>query len=170
MTYNLLKQLIIFYFLNMIISSCGIYSFSGASIPENAETIKIHYIKNNADLIQPNLSNLLTESLISKCQAETDLTITNNDSDILFSGEITKYEIQPVSIQDNEIAAQNRLTISLKISYTNNLDSSLSFEKNFTDYVDFNSNSILSEVEEELNITIVNNLIDDIFNSAFMNW
>ena len=167
---NLLKQLIIFYFLNMIISSCGIYSFSGASIPENAETIKIHYIKNNADLIQPNLSNLLTESLISKCQAETDLTITNNDSDILFSGEITKYEIQPVSIQDNEIAAQNRLTISLKISYTNNLDSSLSFEKNFTDYVDFNSNSILSEVEEELNITIVNNLIDDIFNSAFMNW
>ena len=170
MTYNLLKQLIIFYFLNMIISSCGIYSFSGASIPENAETIKIHYIKNNADLVQPNLSNLLTESLISKCQAETDLTITNNDSDLLFSGEITKYEIQPVSIQNNEIAAQNRLTISLKISYTNNLDSSLSFEKNFTDYVDFNSNSILSEVEEELNITIVNNLIDDIFNSAFMNW
>ena len=170
MTYNLLKQLIIFYFLNMIISSCGIYSFSGASIPENAETIKIHYIKNNADLIQPNLSNLLTESLISKCQAETDLTITNNDSDLLFAGEITKYEIQPVSIQDNEIAAQNRLTISLKINYINNLDSSLSFEKNFTDYVDFNSNSILSEVEEELNITIVNNLIDDIFNSAFMNW
>ena len=109
-------------------------------------------------------------SLISKCQAETDLTITNNDSDLLFSGEITKYEIQPVSIQNNEIAAQNRLTISLKINYINNLDSSLSFEKNFTDYVDFNSNSILSEVEEELNITIVNNLIDDIFNSAFMNW
>ena len=170
MIYNLFKQIIIFYFLNMIISSCGIYSFSGASIPENAETIKIHYIKNNADLIQPNLSNLLTESLISKCQAETDLTITNNDSDLLFSGEITKYEIQPVSIQNNEIAAQNRLTISLKINYINNLDSSLSFEKNFTDYVDFNSNSILSEVEEELNITIVNNLIDDIFNSAFMNW
>ncbi len=170
MTYNLLKQIIIFYFITMIINSCGIYSFSGASIPENAETIKIYYIKNNADLIQPNLSNLLTESLISKCQAETDLTITNNDSDLLFSGEITKYEIQPVSIQENEIAAQNRLTISLKMNYINNLDSSLSFEKNFTDYVDFNSNSILSEVEEELNITIVNNLIDDIFNSAFMNW
>ncbi len=170
MTYSLFKQIIIFYFLTMIISSCGIYSFSGASIPENAETIKINYIKNNADLIQPNLSNLLTESLISKCQAETDLTITNNDSDLLFYGEIIKYEIQPVSIQDNEIAAQNRLTISLKINYVNNLDSSLNFEKNFTDYVDFNSNSILSEVEEELSITIVNNLIDDIFNSAFMNW
>ena len=170
MTYNFFKQIIIFCFLTMLINSCGVYSFSGASIPENAETIKIHYIKNNADLIQPNLSNLLTESLISKCQVETDLTITNNSSDLLFSGKITKYEIQPVSIQGNEIAAQNRLTISVKINYINNLDSSLSFEKTFTDYVDFDSNSILSEIEEELSTIIVNNLIEDIFNSAFMNW
>ena len=170
MTYNFFRLIIIFCFLTILINGCGIYSFSGASIPENAKTININYIKNNADLIQPNLSNLLTESLMSKCQAETGLTITNKSSDLLFSGEITRYEVQPISIQDNEIAAQNRLTISLKINYINNLDSSLSFEKNFTDYVDFDSGSILSEIEEELSIVIVNNLVEDIFNSAFMNW
>ncbi len=170
MTYNCFYQITIFCFLTILINSCGIYSFSGASIPENAETINIYYIKNNADLIQPNLSNLLTETLINKCQAETDLTITNELGDLLFSGKITKYEIQPVSIQNNEIAAQNRLTISVTINYINNLDSSLSFEKNFTDYVDFDSNSILSEIEEELSIIIVNNLVEDIFNSAFTNW
>tara|TARA_Y100000766_G_scaffold259104_1_gene247839 strand:- start:762 stop:1274 length:513 start_codon:yes stop_codon:yes gene_type:complete len=170
MTCKYFSQIIVFYFLTILIYGCGIYSFSGASIPENADTININYIKNSADLIQPSLSNLLTEALISKCQAETNLTITNKSSDLLFSGEITKYEVQPVSIQNTEIAAQNRLTISLKINYRNNLDSSLSFEKTFTDYVDFDSNSILSEIEEELSIIIVNNLVEDIFNSVFMNW
>ena len=96
--------------------------------------------------------------------------MTNNSSDLIFYGEITQYEIQPVSIQDNEIAAQNRLTISEKISYINNLDTSLNFEKIFTDYVDFDSNSVLSEIEEELSSTVVNNLIEDIFNNTFMNW
>ena len=170
MTYKFFHSIIIACLLIILINSCGVYSLSGASIPENAKTIKIHYIKNNADLIQPSLSNLLTETLINKCQAETDLTITNQSSDLLFSGEISKYEVEPISIQNNELAAQNRLTISLKINYINHLESSLNFEKTFTDYVDFDSNSILSEIEEDLNILIVNNLVEDIFNTAFMNW
>lgn len=170
MIYNSIYNIIIFFFTWLVLNGCGIYSFSGASIPENAKTIKINYIKNNADLIQPNLSNFLTESLINKCQTETNLTLTNNSSNLIFYGEITQYEIQPVSIQNNEIAAQNRLTISVKISYINNLDTSLNFEKIFTDYVDFDSNSVLSEIEEELSNTVVNNLIEDIFNNAFMSW
>ena len=67
MTYKFLHSIIITCLLIILINSCGVYSLSGASIPENAKTIKIHYIKNNADLIQPSLSNLLTESLINKC-------------------------------------------------------------------------------------------------------
>ena len=150
--------------------SCGIYSFNGASINEDVKTVKVNYISNKSSLAQPRLSSLMTEQLIDKFQSETNLVITDNDAHVIFYGSIVKYDIKPVSIQNNEIAAQNRLTISVEIEHVNNIDEKLSFKKVFNDYIDFNSNEILSEIEEDLNIEIVNNLIEDIFNEAFMNW
>ena len=150
--------------------SCGIYSFNGASINEDVKTIKVNYISNKSSLAQPQLSSLMTEQLIDKFQSETNLVLTDFDAHVIFSGSIVKYDIKPVSIQNNEIAAQNRLTISVEIEHINTIDEKLSFKKIFNDYIDFDSNEILSEVEEDLNIEIVNNLIEDIFNEAFMNW
>ena len=121
-------------------------------------------------MAQPQLSSLLTELLIDKFQSETNLLITDDDAHVIFSGSIVKYDIKPVSIQNNEIAAQNRLTISVEIEHINNIDEKLSFKKIFNDYIDFDSSETLSEIEEDLNIEIVNNLVEDIFNEAFMNW
>ena len=73
------------------ISSCGLYSFSGTSISENVRTFCVYYMKNNAQLIQPNLSNDLTEELKTKCLNETNLTWKDQDSDIVFSGNIEKF-------------------------------------------------------------------------------
>ena len=129
-------------------NGCGIYSFSGASIHENAKTIKIDNILNIADLIQPTLSNNLTEALITKCQRETNLATTNEQEDIMFSGKITHYEILPISIQNNETAAQNRLTVNVNIDYYNRLDNSRNFKKTFTAYADFESDQNFSELED----------------------
>ena len=156
--------------LTLGLTSCGVYSFSGASIPENAQTISISYIKNQADLIQPSLSNSLTEALINKCLTETNLNLKDQDADISFSGRIVKYNVQPISIQNNETAAQNRLTIKVEITYINNIQESHNFNKTFIDYTDFNSSELFSEIEEELNDIIIKNLVDDIFNAAFINW
>ena len=150
--------------------SCGVYSFNGASINEDVKTIKVNYISNKSSLAQPQLSSLLTELLIDKFQSETNLLITDYDAHVIFSGSIVKYDIKPVSIQNNEIAAQNRLTISVEIEHINNIDEKLGFKKIFNDYIDFDSSENLSEIEEDLNIEIVNNLVEDIFNEAFMNW
>lgn len=155
----------------IIFQSCGIYSFSGASIPEEAKSIYISSFKNESNLAPANISNNLMEILISKCQNETNLiTSTSNESDLNFYGKITKYEIQPISIQNNEIAAQNRLTIQVEVQYINNLDAAENFKKNFTDYADFNSDQNITEIEDELNTLIITNLVDDIFNNAFMKW
>jgi len=167
---KLLLHLIVICLLSLFVSGCGIYSFSGASIPDAAETISVSYIENEAELIQPNLSNNVTESLITKCLTETNLTPKEKDADIKFSGTIKKYTLEPISIQNNETAAQNRLTISLEITYINTLDGSQNFNKVFTHYADFNSNENFSEIEESLNNTIIINLIDDIFNDALVNW
>ena len=169
MTYK--KSLAFFFiYIILIISSCGLYSFSGASIDPNAKNIKVEYITNQADLVAPNLSNKLTQALVDKCQRETNLNITDYEEDMSFSGKITKYQISPVSIQNNEIAAQNRLTIHIEITFLNNIDGSQNFQTSFSDYADFDSNQIFSEIEDDLNNLIINNLVDDIFNAAFMNW
>ena len=154
----------------VLLNGCSIYSFSGASISEETKTVSINYIRNQANLIEPNLSNKLTEALIQKCQTETDLTIVDTAADINFSGKITQYEVQPISIQNNETAAQNRLTIGVEINYINNTNKTDNFNQLFTQYADFNSNTNFSEVEEMLNNLIIEEIVEDIFNRSFMNW
>ena len=155
----------------ILLSGCGLYSFSGASIPDDAKGIYISKFTNETTLAPPNLANNLMESFISKCQNETNLTIsTNQINDLNFYGKITKYQITPISIQNNETAAQNRLTIQVDINYINTINESENFKKTFTDYADFNSDQNLTDIEDTLNEIIIINLIDDIFNNAFMKW
>ena len=164
------KSISLFILISAILSNCGIYSFSGTSVPEGTNTFFVYYIKNNASLIQPNLSNTFTEHLKTKCLAETNLNWDDENADISFSGAIKNYSIEPISIQNNETAAQNRLTISVEITYTSQIDKTQNFNQLFTQYTDFDSNQNFTELEEELNNIIISNLIDDIFNKALANW
>ena len=154
----------------MNIQGCGIYSFSGTSIPNEANTICVYYIDNKAPLVEPNLSNNLTEMLKTKCLNETNLILTDKNGDINFSGKIIDYKVEPVAIQNNETAAKNRLTITVEIIYDNKIDDSQNFNKIFSHYEDFDSNKNFYTEEALLNNIIIENLIDDIFNSALVNW
>ncbi len=152
------------------LTNCGIYSFSGTSIPNDAKTICVYYINNSAALVEPNLSSNLSEDLKTKCLTETNLTWKEENPDISFAGTIKSYKIEPIAIQNNETAAKNRLTITVQITYTNKIDDSQNFNKQFTHYADFDSSKNFYEEEEELNTIIINNLVDDIFNTALVNW
>ena len=165
----------LFYFILLIMAivpnnSCGVYSFSGISIPSEINTIHIKYIKNNANLIEPNLSNSLTERLKTKCLNEGGLIWEEINPDVSFAGKIKKYEINPIAIQNNETAAKNRLTISVEITYVNHIDNSKNFNQLFTDYIDFDSTQNFYNQEIELNTAVTEILIDNIFNAAFLNW
>ena len=108
--------------LSIFITSCGIYSFTGASIPNGAETVSVTYFQNNALTVQPSLSNTITESVKDVLTSQTNLEIVNSDGDLQFAGEITSYKVKPMAIKANEVAAQNRLTITVKVNYTNKPD------------------------------------------------
>ena len=56
-----------------------------------------------------------------------------------YSGAIIGYDVQPVSIQANETAALNRLTITVSVTYINTLDTKLNAEFNVTRFADFDS-------------------------------
>ena len=158
------------FFCLILCSSCGIYSFSGSSIPADAKSISVDYFKNNALTKQPILSQLLSEKLKDFFIQRTNLQLQNQDGDLHFSGEITKYEIKPMSINSNETAGQNRLTISVKIKYSNRFQLENNFDQTFSRYKDFDSSLNLNEIEEELIEEISKQLIDDIFNKSVVNW
>jgi len=161
-----------FLFILMVLSlsACKIYSLSGASISPDTKTVSVAYIENNAALVNPTLSQALTESLKDRIVSQTGLQLIRTTADLDFEGTIVDYNIKPLAIQGNEFAAQNRLTISVKIRFSNNKDETKNFEQVFTRYADYSDTQNLSIVEADLVKTINTQLIDDIFNKAFVNW
>ena len=161
-----------FLFILMVLSLSAykIYSLSGASISPDTKTVSVAYIENNAALVNPTLSQTLTESLKDRIVSQTGLQLIRTTADLDFEGTIVDYSVKPLAIQGNEFAAQNRLTISVKIRFSNNKDESKNFEQVFTRYADYPGTQTLSTVEADLIKTINTQLIDDIFNKAFVNW
>jgi predicted porin len=154
-----------------ILYACKItYSFSGASISPDVKTVSIQYFQNRASLVQPGLSQYITDALIDKCKAQTNLGLVNGIGDVNFEGEITEYNTRPLTVAADALAATNRFTITAKVKFTNSVEPDLSYEQTFSHYEDYNSNLDLSQVEKDLSDKIVALLVEDIFNKAFVNW
>jgi hypothetical protein len=150
--------------------SCGIYSFTGASIPAGATTFSVDYFPNFAPLVQPTLSQIFTDALKDKFSQQTSLRLNNGVGDLHFEGSITGYSVQPQSIGANDQAAQNRLTISVRVKFINEFEPDNDFEQTFSRFYDYDSQRSLSEVESEAIEIIVEALVEDIFNKAVVNW
>ena len=166
----MINKISIYFFTSISLAACGIYSFTGASISADIETVSVDYFQNNASMVQPTLSNIMTERLKDQFISQTNLSLTDAIGDLQFEGEITGYKVKPIAIQANETAAQNRLTISVKVTFTNNLDENQNYSQSFSHYADFDSSQDLSSIETELIDQIVEVLSENIFNKAVANW
>jgi len=152
------------------ITGCGVYSFTGASIPPEAKTITVKHFVNNAQYVEPTLSQSLTDALTDRFLAQTDLDFVNDGGDLQLEGTITNYSTRPIAIQGNETAALNRLSITVQVRYTNNIDPDKNYDTSFTRFEDYSSSQDLSAVKDQLIAVINENLVDDIFNKAVVNW
>ena len=146
------------------------YSMSGASVDPSVKTIAVKYFNKTTPLGPTSLSQTFTEKLKDKFLSQTDLTLTTESADLTFEGAITEYTVTPQAIQANEIAARNRLSISVNVKFTNLKNEKQNFEQTFTRYSDFNSSDNLTSVEDGLIADIYQQLVDDIFNKAMINW
>lgn len=164
-----LHSILIFLYLTITIG-CGVYSFTGDNIPPEVTTISIDYFPNRAPQVQPSLSQKFTEQLKDKFVNQTKLSLVQSNGDLHFSGYIVDYRTQPVAIQSTDVAALNRLSITVSVEFENKVDETQNFKSNFSRFADYNSTEVLSDVEEELIDEINEQLIDDIFNKAVINW
>ena len=146
------------------------YSFTGASIAPTVKSISVGYLPNNSALVQPTLSRKLTEAIRDKFTSLSSLNLVSSNGDLNIAGEITGYTTEPVAINGDQQGALQRLKITVNIRFTNKQDSKQDFETSFSRYADYDARRRLSEVEEALIDNINDELAQDIFNKAVVNW
>ncbi len=152
-------------------ASCSLkYSFSGASISPDAKTFSVAFFPNMAPLVNPTLSASFTEAMKLKFITGTRLSQTDEDGDLSFEGEITGYHVAPQAITAGEVAALNRLTITVHVKFVNKIDPSQNFDKSFSQFEDYDSQKDLASVEAGLVEAVTQKLIEDIFNASVANW
>lgn len=155
----------------MVLTGCKVtYSLSGASIAPEVQTVTINYFQNNSALVLPSLSTTLTETLQDRFVRQTRLNVVRENGDMNFEGEITNCTSTPSSISGDEYAIQNRLSVTVRVRFTNAFQPEFNFDKSFTAYQDYPSEQLLQSVESSLIPEIVDQLVEDIFNEAVSNW
>ena len=161
--------------LSVVIYSCKMsYSFTGASISPAVKTVFIDYFPNRARVVNPTVSQTLSEAMKDKFVNETGLSLERDQGDLEFSGEITGYDVRPLSIQQSDkgqdFASMNRLTVTIKVIFTNNKDHEQDFNSTFSAYYDWESTQSLNSVESSAVEVIVTQLVEDVFNKSVANW
>lgn len=146
------------------------YSFTGASISPDVETVSIDFFPSYAPLAPPIAGQFFTEALKDIFLSQTNLTLVKSNGDLQFTGAIVNYNNAPVAIQGDERAALTRVTMTVKVKFVNTKDESQNFETNFSRFEDFETSRDLSSVEQELLTSINDQLTQDIFNKAVTNW
>jgi hypothetical protein len=157
--------------LMLLLSSCKIhYDMSGVVLGD-AKTVSVEYFQNNAPLAKPTYCSNLTEALKDMLTSQTALNLGGRGSDLLFEGQVTGYAVAPIAISSGtDVAAMNRLTITVNVKFTNNKNEKANFEQSFSRYADYPSSSTINSVEDALIKTINDQLTQDIFNRALINW
>lgn len=167
---KLIFRVSLLFILLLPLGGCGVYSFSGASIPPEAKTFTILQIENNAPIVAPVLSQVMSDRMRDKFLAETGLALVDADGDLVFEGVITEYTVAPAAATSNETTALSRLTIGVRFSFSSRIDPDDDWEQMFRRYADYDAAQDLQAVEDQLIDDIVRQLIDDVFNKAFVNW
>jgi len=168
-----MKKILIFF--TFLIMGCKYYSFTGASIPDGAETVQVNFFINNAgnevgSVFEPGLDRNFTNAVQEMLLNQTNLKLTNLNGDLIYEGEIEEYKITPMTATASQTAAQNRLTISVNLRFINSLNSDDDFEKRFSYFYDYDAFVQLQTVKSEAHEIIFERITQDIFNESLAKW
>ena len=173
--YQTYKQILIIAVSSLMLVSCGIYSFTGSSIPVGVETFQVNYFDNTAggkpgSTIEPGLDRDFTIALQDLIVNQTSLNLVNEGGDIIYSGEIVEYSVTPMAATAEIKAAQNRLTMAVMVSYENVSNEDDNIEKRFSFYYDFPGNLQVYDIKDYALEEIFERITQDIFNETLAKW
>jgi hypothetical protein len=152
------------------INNCSVYNFTGTG-KIDAKTFQVNFFQNNAELIEPGIDRTFTQQLQAIIQNQTNLNLTNTGGDLVYEGEIVGYNITPMTATADQRAAQNRLTITVNVRFTNKNKEEDNFEKRFSFFFDYTgSDQLIGSKLTEAVDTIFERITQDIFNESLAKW
>ncbi|WP_394335743.1 LPS assembly lipoprotein LptE [Flavobacterium cyanobacteriorum] len=154
----------------LTLSGCKIYNFTGTG-QIDAKTFQVNYFINNAELVEPGIDLTFTRRLQDLIQNQTNLSLTNSGGELVYEGEIVDYRIAPMTATADQRAAQNRLSITVLLRFSNRKKEDDSFEKRYSFFYDFSGNQLPTgaTLREGLDV-IFERITQDIFNDTLAKW
>ena len=155
-----------------LLVSCSMqFKMSGTSIDYSVvKTISVVDFPNMAPMVYPPLAPAFNDALRDIYARQTRLRLVPQGGDLNIEGEITRYDLEPLSIQTDAFASETRMTIAVRVRFTNNTNHKEDFEETFSANDKFSSNKLLSDVQDELIRSIVAEITENIFNRTVANW
>ncbi|MDC0872142.1 LptE family protein [Flavobacteriaceae bacterium] len=174
MTWNRIAILVVF-ILVFATQSCGIYSFTGASIPPGVTTFQVNFFENQAgnrpgSTVEPGLDNDFTNALQDLIMNQTNLNLVSQDGQLIYEGEITEYSVTPMSATSQNTAAQNRLKMTVDFRFFNIQKEEDDFNKKYSFFYDFPAELQVYDVIDSAHKEIFDRITQDIFNDTLAKW
>tara|TARA_B100000575_G_C22976058_1_gene563288 strand:- start:197 stop:721 length:525 start_codon:yes stop_codon:yes gene_type:complete len=170
---KLIYAISILFFIGL--KGCGIYSFTGASIPPGVTTFQVNFFENQAgnrpgSTVEPGLDNDFTNALQDIIMNQTNLNLVSKDGQLIYEGEITEYSVTPMSATSQNTAAQNRLKMSVALRYFNSKNEDDDLKKTYSFFYDFPAELQVYDVIESAHKEIFDRITQDIFNDTLAKW
>lgn len=169
---KLFKNIAVLLLAAFSLQGCGFYSLTGADIDySKTSTFQVNYFQNTALFVEPGIARDFTIQLQNLILTQTSLDLVNNNGDLIYEGEITRYYIAPITATSQSTAAQNRLTIDINVRFYNTNDISKDFEQVFSFYYDYAGQAQLAGAQLDEAVAIIfERITQDIFNKSLANW
>jgi len=166
-----INKYILLLLITLTLNGCSVkYGFTGAG-PIDAKTFQVNFFQNNAELIEPGIERIFTLELHKIIQNQTILNLVSFGGELVYDGEIVEYRVTPMTATADQQAAQNRLTISVNVRFTNKNKEKDDFEKRFSFYFDYSGQAQLTGAQLSTALTIIfERITQDIFNDSLAKW
>lgn len=152
------------------INSCKYYNFTGTG-KIDAQTFQVNYFQNTADLIEPGIERDFTIALQDLIVNQTNLNLTTAGADLIYEGEITGFRISPMTATADQRTAQNRVTMTVKVRFTNTKKEADTFEKSFSFFYDYPADQqLIGPVLTAAKLELFERITQDIFNESLAKW
>ncbi len=172
---HFIKKTILFLLPVILIIGCGAYNFTGGNVGE-AKTFQVNYFQNYAtqspgSIFEPGVDRDFTLALQDRILNQTSLDLVNSGTaHLLYEGEITEYKISPMSATAQQTAAENRLSMRVKVRFYNRLKEDAAFDQSFSFFYDYPADVQLNAIQSEAHEVIFERLTQDIFNASLADW
>ena len=152
------------------ITACS-YSFTGASVPAHLKTIAIPICIDRTGTGEANLSDDFTDELINKFLNDNTLQVAERaNADAILECTILSLNDAPQVVTGGEDIQTRRVTLNAKVLYRDLVQKKNIFEKNFSNYGDYNDSDDITAAREDAITDAIDKITEDILLGVVSNW